>query len=109
MSKEVKSRKELDEVYNKIAEDKKSEGTLIYNELIFMLETLDKLRDEIKSKGATEHFINGKQDFIRENPALLSYNKMLKSYDIFYKHLINLLPKEQDTSDDDDFDRFIDE
>ena len=104
------NKKELDEVFNKISEDKKSEGTLIYNELCFILETLDNLKDEIKQKGATEHFINGKQDFLRESPALASYNKMMKIYDIFYKNLINLLPKEQDTTDyDDDFDKFLDE
>ena len=94
------NKKELDEIYNKISDENKNEATLIYNELSFILETLETLKQEIKTKGATEHFINGKQDFLRESPALLSYNKMMKTYDVFYKNFIKLLPKEQDEYDD---------
>ena len=53
-----------------------------------------------------EHFINGKQDFLRESPALASYNKLMKTYDTFYKNLLALVPKEElnveDEFDDDD-------
>lgn len=104
MVKNKASKKELDELFNKISEDRKNEATLIYNELSFILDTIETLKDEIKTKGATEHFINGKQDFLRESPALVSYNKLMKTYDTFYKNLINLLPKEP--SVDDDFDSF---
>lgn len=85
------SKKELDEIYNKISDEKRNEATLIYNELSFIIDTIEKLKEEIRTKGATEHFINGKQDFIRESPALSSYTRLMKTYDIFYKNLINLL------------------
>lgn len=103
MKKKQASKKELDKLFNKISDDKKNEATLIYNELSFILDTIDKLKEDINTKGATEHFINGKQDFLRESPALASYNKIMKTYDIFYKNLINLLPKDQDKDDFDDF------
>ena len=106
MKKSKANKKELDDLYNKISDDKKSEATLIYTELCFMLDTIDKLKEEISTKGATEHFINGKQDFIRESPALASYNKLMKTYDTFYKNLINLLPKDQEKNFLDDFDMF---
>lgn len=90
----------LDSIFNKIAEDKKSEATLIYNELIFILETTDKLKEEINKKGVVEHFINGKQDFLRESPSLSSYNKIMKTYDTFYKNLINLLDTKENPKGD---------
>ena len=38
------------------------------------------LKKDIQEKGAVEHFINGKQDFLRESPALASYNKLMKTH-----------------------------
>ena len=110
MGKKEANIKLLDNIYNKISDEKKNEATLIYNELSFILETLDKLRQEIKDKGATDHFINGKQDFIRENPSLTSYNKLMKTYDMFYKNLINLLDKDKEQLETNkimDYDDFV--
>lgn len=87
-------KKELEDIYNKISDANKSEGTLIYNELLFMFDTLEVLKTEIKKNGATEHFIQGKQNFLRESPSLSAYNKLMKTYDIFYKNLISLIPKD---------------
>ncbi len=90
----------------KIPVEKSNEAKLIYDELTFILLTLDELKRQIHEQGAVEHFINGKQDFLRESPALTSYNKMMKTYDTFYKNLINLVPKEElysvDNFEDDD-------
>ena len=96
------SKTELNEIYNKISDANKNEATLIYNELVFIIDTIEQLKDDIKKNGATDHFINGKQDFIRESPSLASYNKLMKTYDMFYKNLINLLPKEQPVYEDTD-------
>ena len=87
-------KKELEDIYNKVSDANKSEGTLIYNEMLFMLDTLETLKAEIKQNGATEHFIQGKQNFLRESPSLTAYNKLMKTYDTFYKNLINLQPKD---------------
>lgn len=95
-------KKELEDIYNKISDVNKSEGTLIYNEMLFMLDTLEVLKNEIKQNGATEHFIQGKQNFLRENPSLTAYNKLMKTYDTFYKNLINLLPKTATPNDSTD-------
>lgn len=95
--------KELDNILSKIPEEKKDAAMLIYNELCFILTTVEDLKKQIKENGAVEHFINGKQDFLRESPAMASYNKLMKTYDTFYKNLINLVPKE-DINIIDDFD-----
>ena len=95
--------KKLDKILKKIPSEKENEARLIADELIFILETIEKLKGEIKDKGAVEHFVNGKQEFLRESPALGSYNKLMKTYDIFYKNLINLVPKDE-LPEDDEFD-----
>lgn len=95
--------KELEKILKKIPNEKSNEAFLIAEELKFILKTIEELKKDIEEKGAVEHFINGKQDFLRESPALASYNKLMKTYDTFYKNLINLVPKE-DLNVDDDFD-----
>ena len=98
--------KELENILKKIPSEKMDEATLVSNEMKFILKTIEELKKDIEEKGAVEHFINGKQDFLRESPALASYNKLMKTYDTFYKNLIALVPKEEitgeDTFDDDD-------
>ena len=87
--------KELDEIMKKIPEEKQSEAKMIYDEIKFILKTLKKLKKEISSSGAIEKFEQGKQNFLRESPALTGYNKLMKTYDTFYKNLINLVPKNE--------------
>ena len=87
--------KKLEKIMEKIPNEKMDEANLIVAELKFILETIEELKKAIKDKGAVEHFVNGKQDFLRESPALGSYNKLMKTYDVFYKNLINLVPKEE--------------
>ena len=95
--------KELEHILKKIPSEKENEASLIANELRFVLETTEKLRKDIKENGAVEHFINGKQDFLRESPAMISYNKLMKTYNTLYKNLLELIPKE-DISTEDIFD-----
>ena len=95
--------KELKKILEKIPNEKLNEAHLIVDELKFILDTTEELKKKIKETGAVEHFKNGKQDFLRESPALASYNKLMKTYDTFYKNLVNLVPKEE-LFDDDEFD-----
>lgn len=87
--------KKLKKILEKVPNEKRNEAELIVEELTFILETIADLKEKIKETGSVEHFINGKQDFLRESPALSSYNKLMKTYDTFYKNLINLLPKDE--------------
>lgn len=88
---------ELKELLEKIPADKRAVAGRLCDELVFMHETLEDLKGKIKDTGTVEHFQQGKQDFMRESPALRSYNNMLKQYSSLYKQLTDLLPKE-DTS-----------
>lgn len=99
--------KQIDEILKKIPNDKRSEASLIAEKLTYMEEKLVEIQKQIDEQGVVEHFINGKQDFLRESPALASYTKLMKIYDTFYKNLINLLPKETVEEISDDLDDFI--
>lgn len=100
--------KAIDEILKKIPSEKMSEASLVADKLRYMEEKLEEVQKQIDEKGVVEHFINGKQDFLRESPALASYNKLMKTYDTFYKNLINLIPKESIEEDtDEDIDEFL--
>lgn len=95
--------KGVQEAYNKFKkifkdiEPKKLEmnDDLIKN-VAFMAVTLTKLQDEINEKGVVEKFEQGKQNFMRENPALKSYNTTIKNYTSAIKQLCDLLPEQPD-------------
>lgn len=85
---------ELKEILAKIPEDKKAIGNRIAEELVFMHSTLADLKKLIKEKGTIEEFKQGKQEFLRESPALKSYNNTIQRYSQLYKQLTDLMPKE---------------
>ena len=55
-------------------------------------ETLADLREKTKENGTVDHFKQGKQEFLRESPALKSYNTTIQRYSLLYKQLTALLP-----------------
>ncbi len=88
---------ELKEILEKIPTDKKPIAARLADELVFMQATLADLKQQVKETGTLEHFQQGKQDFMRESPALRSYNNTLKQYNSTFKQLCDLLPKEDTT------------
>ena len=88
---------ELKELLTKIPTDKRSIAARLADELIFMQDTLADLKRQVKETGTLEHFQQGKQDFMRESPALRGYNTTLKQYNATFKQLCDLLPKEDTT------------
>lgn len=105
---------EVKKAYNKFKkifkdiEPKKLEmnDDLIKN-VAFMSVTLLKLQDEINQKGVIEKFVQGKQNFLRENPALKSYNATIKNYTSAIKQLNDLLPEGKTKADGEDLLKFI--
>lgn len=84
---------ELEQILEKIPDDKKYIGRKIIDELVFIDSTLTTLKRKIKEKGTKEEFIQGKQQFTRESTALTSYNKTVQRYSTLYKQLNDLMPK----------------
>ena len=88
---------ELKQILDKIPADKRIVGQRLADELVFMQDTLADLKEQIKEGGTIEHFIQGKQNFNRESPALRGYNNTLKQYSATFKQLCDLMPKEDTT------------
>lgn len=86
---------ELKEIVEKVPEDKKAIAGRLADELTFMHQALTDLKRQIKEHGTVELFQQGKQEFLRENPALKSYNTTIQRYSSLYKQLCDLLPKDQ--------------
>lgn len=90
-------RKEYKEILAKIPEDKKVIGEKLVEELSFMEKTLASLKRLIDENGEIEHFQQGKQDFLRESPALKSYNTTVQRYSVMYRQLTDLIGKSQES------------
>ena len=84
---------ELEAILEKIPADKQYIGRKLIDELVFMQDTLTLLKRKIKENGTEEEFIQGKQQFVRETPALKSYNTTVQRYSSLYKQLTDLMPK----------------
>lgn len=98
MSKEIKtiSLTKIEKVINDdLMNEKKAIALTLYNEVVFMQQTLTNLKQEINNNGVIENFKNGKQDFIRESQALKSYNTTIKNYNKCVKDLYDILYREQ--------------
>lgn len=86
---------------------------LIQN-LAFMTVTLEDLKEEINRDGCTVEYKNGENQYgTKKNPAVETYNTMLKNYSVIYKQVFDMIPKpeewEKDKGDEDGFDDFIKE
>lgn len=71
----------------------------LLEELTFMKETMDELKATVQLHGATYLFKQGEQEFLKENPAMKSYNATVTKYNATLKQLLSLLPEQSDESD----------
>lgn len=98
VKKNIVSNKELQALFEKVPDDKRNEASLFVDQLSFMIETLDRLKEQIKSNGVIDDFEQGSQRFKRESQSLKSYNTTMKTYNTTMTNFLKLL--EPDTSGD---------
>ena len=92
-----KTRKtDFSEILEKIPSDKRMIGEKLIEELSFMEETLAELKTQIREIGTIEQFEQGRQSFLRESPALKSYNTTIQRYSMLYRQLCDLSGKTQE-------------
>lgn len=109
-----KQKKELKEnklaILNKIFESVKENQKALVQGLIeqacFMYVQLKELNEIIEKNGAVENFKQGKQQFTREQPAMKTYNSMIKNYNTTIKQLSEFLPPGNSIPLDDEFERY---
>lgn len=90
---EKKKITELNRIIKQVPPDKQAIAKNLVEEIRFMYDTLQELKYKVQEYGTVELFEQGKQKFLRENPAVKSYNAMIQRYSTLYKQLTELLPK----------------
>lgn len=88
----LKDMRKLRKILRLVPQDRKDIAEKLIAEISFMAETLSDLRGRIKEGGTVDHFKQGKQEFLRESPALKAYNTTIQRYSLLYKQLTDLLP-----------------
>lgn len=83
----------LKELLERVPEDKYAIGVKIVDELLFMEETLNRLKAQVRETGEVELFKQGKQEFYRESSALKAYNTTIQRYSTLYRQLTDLIGK----------------
>ena len=73
--------------------EQKPIGEKLVAEIVFMTGTLAELKKTIEEKGVVDNFKQGKQQFMRESPALKAYNATIQRYSLVCKQFVALLPK----------------
>lgn len=84
-------------IFKNISEDKKSFVEKLYTEAVFMELTLSELQDKINEKGPIITGKNGNGFKVtQENPAVKSYNTMIRNYNIVMKTLLENVPEDME-------------
>lgn len=96
-----KETQRLTKIYKKLSEDKYKTALKLIDNLAFMSVTLEDLMEIINNDELVKTTINASQSFVKEHPALASYNKMYANYLKGIQQLSSLLPKDFDENGDD--------
>lgn len=88
----LKDIRKLKKILKLVPQDRKDIAEKLIAEISFMAETLADLRAYIQENGTVDHFKQGKQEFLRESPALKAYNTTIQRYSLLYRQLTDLLP-----------------
>src|SRR5699024_5250352 len=99
--------RKVKKLLEEIPEERQPIATGLYNELVFMQNTLDSLKEQVERDGAVDMFKQGRQEFLREHPALKAYNVTIQRYSLIYKQFVALLPRTDAEQKHDDLIDFI--
>ena len=110
MNKEVKKeRNRLKKLYKELPANQYKLVEKLIDNASFIAVQLKLMQDDIKENGIKEFYMNGKGQFgYKESVASKTFNVSIKNYMNIIKQLNDMLPKEKQISEDDEFDRFND-
>ncbi|EOP82971.1 hypothetical protein IGM_05166 [Bacillus cereus HuB4-4] len=83
--------KKLKTILRQIPKERLPIAQGLYNELVFMQTTLESLKTQVNEEGPTAMFKQGRQEFLREHPALKAYNTTVQRYSLLYKQLVDFI------------------
>lgn len=93
-------------IFERVPDNKKNLVMGLMEQAAFMYVQLSELIEIIEKNGVVEDFKQGKQQFTREQPAVKTYNAMLKNYNVTIKQLLELIPPGEAPKFDDEFEEF---
>lgn len=102
MAKKVVTAQQLQDIKKLFESDltnKNKLGLSLVNKAIFMEQTLDKLQEKIEKDGVVTTMCQGSYEIERENPALKSYNGLIKNFNTIMKQILDLLPSDEQKED----------
>lgn len=92
----------LEQLKKEIDKEEMKNKSVAYDlleELAFMKETMNELKKTVRQEGATYVFTQGEQSYLKENPAMKSYNTTVTKYNATLKQLLSLIPQQIEESD----------
>lgn len=92
--------KEIKRQFN-INDDASSVVLALVEELYWQIIKLRECREIIDNDGVSTLFQQGKQELLIQNPALKTYNDLIKNQSATVKNLINVLGKDYKSGNDD--------
>jgi hypothetical protein len=95
--------KKIEKIFADMDSESGSLGLSILEELKFTLQTLKKLKANIRKNGVVVDMQQGNYSIQRANPALQTYNVLIKNYQSLVKSILDMLPS-NDNGDNDEFD-----
>ena len=87
--------KEIENTFKKMETEQAKIGLELLNEIYFIKETLERLKEDIKQTEVTTEMQQGNYSIQRANPSIKTYNTTLTNYTKVMKQLIELLPEEK--------------
>ncbi len=96
--------KKMEKVFSDMDSEMGSLGLSLLSELSFALQTLKKLKADIRKNGVVVDMPQGNYSIKRANPALQAYNTLIKNYQSIVKAIQDMLPLAENAADIDEFD-----
>ena len=95
--------KKIEKIFSAMESESSSLGLALVEELKFTIQTLRKLKTNIRKNGVVVDMPQGNYSIQRANPALQTYNVLIKNYQSLVKAIMDMLPA-TDNPDNDEFD-----
>ena len=104
-----KEEKRLRAIYKDIAKDNKAIADGLIQRAAYMRVALEDYEADLDANGYVEKFTQSEKTpaYERERPVARLYNSMNKNYQSIIKQLSDLIPKQEQKTEDDGFDDFV--
>ena len=104
---EMTNIQQIESLLEQVPNNKRPIANSLFEQLVFINDTMEELKAEVSKNGAIELFRQGAVRYLRESPALKSYNTLVQKYCTVCKSIVALFPKQPVVVPGDDLYEFI--